>query len=109
MTNTELITDEMIKKAIATARYYEQCSSLSNNEIMRKIILSAQDDLTRPVYNLLQGYKQDVEAYKLALEQIRQFPWGNVQEIADKALKGDYHKTDFTEFCQQNPITDYPT
>jgi hypothetical protein len=37
---------------------------------------------------------------------LRESSQAYINIIATKALKGDYHNTDFTEFCKQNPITE---
>ena len=108
MTTPELITDDIVDKAIYAYDSQAACRG-SNEACFKAAILAIQDDITRPYRNLLEGWKQNSEAYERALKEIRQFPWSNVQEIADAALKGDYHKTDFTEFCEQNPITEHPS
>jgi hypothetical protein len=66
-----------------------------------------QDDLTRPYCRLMQGYKQDAEAYERALKEIRKITCAffmddsdiqlrfipcNIDKIASAALRGDYHK-----------------
>jgi hypothetical protein len=112
MTDAELITDEIVNKARATVKYYQECTSLTNQEIMRQTILIIQDDIVRPYRNVFMGWKRDAIAYKKALEEITEEDMlGNGQvvsyhtgdecmKIAKEALKGEYHETDFTDFCK---------
>ena len=70
MTNPKLITDEIVEKA---CKGYDAARGLdtSHKKKIKAAILAIQDDITRPVYNILQGYKRDAQA---------------------KALKGEYHE-----------------
>ena len=106
MTNPELITDEIVEKALNAVGYFAGFSQYLTHEILKASILAIQDDITRPVYNILRGYKQDAEAYEMVLRNIRLYGDALSSSNADKALKGDYHKTDFTEYCEHNPITE---
>lgn len=124
MTTPELITDEIVERAAKALYkhwmddlpphsqivppYEEWCDKDYFRRCAKGAILAIQDDITRPYRNLLEGWKQNSEAYERALRDIRNlgFKPSSAYEIADAALKGDYHKTDFTEFCEQNPITD---
>jgi hypothetical protein len=71
------------------------------------------------LYNIIQGYKHLHHAYEGALHELKEKnkeyaktqignvdPYLNNIMIINKALKGDYHKTDFTEYCEHNPITE---
>ena len=106
MTNPELITDEIV------AEFAEAYHNSGGDVEMA--LCAVQDDITRPVYALLNGWKHNSEAYERALRDIRDylaekgFSYEEIEahNMADRALKGDYHKTDFTEYCEQNPITE---
>ena len=100
MTNPNQITDKIVLKAWIAALHVAKGTDLNNPESIKSAILAIQDDITLPLYNLLRGWKQDAEAYKRALECIRDLGSEISAEIADSALRGDYHKTDFTEFCE---------
>jgi len=101
MTDAELITDEIVEKARATARYYQECTSFTNQEIMRQVILAIQDDIVRPYHNLFMGWKRDAIAYQKALEEIRYLHMGDKDSAAyqasDAALKGKYHEEGIEE------------
>ena len=114
MTTPELITDEIV--FALSAEYQNQLRnnhSMHNFDAMKAALIAIQDDITRPYRNLLEGWKQNSEAYERALREIREVSTGGgcydgikdgffeMQEITDAALKGDYHKTDFTEFCDK--------
>lgn len=104
MTTPELITNEIVDKACCA---YEDKLNAENCDFdaMRAAILAIQDDIMRPVYALLNRWKQDAQAYERALREIREMYNSEMQrDTANMALKGDYHKTDFTEFCENNPI-----
>jgi len=118
MTNPELIPDEIVEKAY-NAYTGKERRFFVNTWRLKEAILAIQDDITRPWINLMQGYKRDAEAYERALKELREKnkqyaktqignvnPYFNNIMIINKALKGDYHKTDFTEYCEQNPITE---
>lgn len=111
MTTPELITDEIVEKAVKAHR--DVVSPLVCANGMRAAILAIQDDITGPYRILMEGWQRDAQEYKRALKEImcseiNQLgkPHSKEYLIASSALKGDYHKTDFTEFCEQNPITD---
>ena len=112
MTTSELITDEIARKAYKS---FHKAKTQSNIIAMKAAILAIQDDITRPYRNLLEGWKQNSEAYERALREIRNYcevagdSDHQINKIVGYALKGDYHKTDFTEFCEQNPITEHPS
>jgi hypothetical protein len=113
MTSPELITDEIVEK-LHKAFYDDIGISKCALKAHRTAILAIQDDITRPVYNLLRGLNEDTQAYEKALREIRDYlaeKGYSYEEIeahnmADRALKGEYHETDFTEYCEQNPITE---
>lgn len=111
MTTPELITDDIIEKAMLAMG--KQAEFIHHNSL-KAAILAIQDDITRPVYNILQGYKRDAQAYEKALNiarnemdrECRRRPFSRFDEelysILDKAIKGYYHETDFTKFCKEN-------
>lgn len=63
MKNKELITDEIVAKF---AEAYQ--SSAGNVELALHAVV---DDITRPVFNISNGWKRDAQAYKEALQGIR--------------------------------------
>jgi hypothetical protein len=91
MTDAELITDEIVEKA-----WDVWCNSWqiygSERLAIEAALIVVQDDIVRPYRNVFMGWKRDAIAYKKALKEIRQFPWANVRDIADRALKGEYHE-----------------
>jgi hypothetical protein len=100
MTNPELITDEIVY-SFQDAYNQALVETACEEQATRIAILAIQDDITRPVYNLLRGWERDAQAYERALQEIRK-GGSNVNEpheimsysaeIADKALKGEYHE-----------------
>jgi hypothetical protein len=117
MTTPELIADEIVNKARTALGYYAGFSNIVTDDTLRAAILAIQDDITRPLYNIIQGYKRDADAYEGALHELKEKnkeyaktqignvnPYLNNIMIINKALKGDYHKTDFTEYCEENLI-----
>lgn len=119
MTTPELITDEIVDKAYSCVNYMRCDNEYDAKMLLKVAILAIQDDITRPLYNIIQGYKRDADAYEGALHELKEKnkeyaktqignvdPYLNNIMIINKALKGDYHKTDFTEFCEQNPIVE---
>lgn len=94
MTAPELITEEMLDKAHqAFITGYN-----GERESLRRALLAVQDDMTRPVYNILRDWKADSIAYSAALRLIRLVTSGKrdllkeIHTISDEALKGEYHK-----------------
>jgi hypothetical protein len=96
MTTPELITEEIIHKAVARFLYCGGASSDVPSDVlhraMRNALLAVQDDMTRAVYNILRGWKRDAMAYEAALRMIRANKCLNAQEIANMALKGEFHE-----------------
>jgi hypothetical protein len=90
MTNPELITDEIVY-SFQDAYNQALVETACEEQATRIAILAIQDDITRPVYNILHGYKRDVIAYEKALRNIRLYG-DAVSSNADKALRGEYHE-----------------
>jgi hypothetical protein len=75
----------MTTPELITDEIVSECAEAYHNSggDIEMALCAAQDDITRLYRNLLHSGR-----------------------IADAALRGDYHKTDFTEFCENNPITE---
>ena len=84
MNNEVLITDEIVAE-------FAEAYHNSGGDIEMSLC-AVVDDITRPVFNILNGYKQTAKAYEDALKNIRAIgePLSSIQ--ADAALKGDYHE-----------------
>lgn len=87
----ELITEAMLDKAMkayAGALFDGQPSKTG----MYAALLAVQDDMTRPVYNILRGWKRDCQRYEKGLKDVRayiqatEFSGHPVQEMCDAIL-----------------------
>jgi hypothetical protein len=98
MTDAELITDEIVDKAMLAMG--KQADFIHHNSL-KAAILAIQDDIVRPYRNLFMGWKRDAIAYQKALEEIRYLHMGDKDSAAyqasDAALKGKYHEEGIEE------------
>jgi hypothetical protein len=104
MTNPELVTDEIVNKA---CKGYDAARGLdaSHKNKIKAAILAIQDDITRPSDDILLNVKSfSILALAVTDASEKNRLINQALDVIDKALKGEYYETDFTEYCEQNPI-----